>query len=198
MQFKAFEKGIEVNGQTVYSIVDGFKVVKSMAHKILSEAGIGENGKHGDFRIDPAAWYPQEAWLAAFEQIAREVGESVLYQIGLAIPQNAKFPPWVKDIDSAIKSINIAYHMNHRKGRDVMFDPATGRMLEGIGNYGYQRVEGEKRIISVCENPYPSEFDRGILTCMAKKFEPAAIVVRDEARPCRRTGHDSCTYVIRW
>jgi len=39
MQFKVFEKNIEVNGQTVYSIVDGFKNFKAMASKFLLQEG---------------------------------------------------------------------------------------------------------------------------------------------------------------
>jgi len=196
MQFKPFEKNIEVNGQTVHAIVDGFRLVKTLAFKHLSAAGIGEVEKDGAVKIDPSSWYSQEAWLKAFESISKEVGSSVLYQIGLAIPQNAKFPPWVKDIDSAIRSIDIAYHMNHRKNGKELFDAATGAMTEGIGHYGYKNGEGENSIISICENPYPCDFDKGILTCMAKKFQSAALVKHDDSKPCRKKGHSSCTYVI--
>ena len=196
MQFKPFEKNIEVNGQTVYAIVDGFKLIKDLAVKHLSAAGIGEVGKDNTIKIDPQSWYSQEAWLKAFESISKEIGGSVLFQIGLAIPKNAKFPPWVKDIDSAIQSIDIAYHMNHRKNGKELFDPATGAMTEGIGHYGYQRVQHKNMIISICENPYPCEFDRGILTFMAKKFQPAALVQHDDSKPCRKNGYSSCTYVI--
>lgn len=198
MQFLSFEKGIEVNGQTVYAIVDGFKLIKSLAYKHLKEAGVGEVEKDESVKINPATWYSQEAWLKAFESISKDVGDSVLYQIGLAIPRNAKFPPWVVDIDTAVKSIDIAYHMNHRKGGREMFDPTTGKMLEGIGHYGYNRITGENKIISVCENPYPCEFDKGILTTMAQKFQPLAKVKHDDLKPCRKKGQKSCTYVITW
>jgi len=198
MQFRQFEKDIEVNGQTVYAIIDGFKLLKSIAYKCLTDVGIGTVEKDGTVRINPSAWYSQEAWLKAFESISKGIGNTVLYQIGLTIPKNAKFPPWVADIDSAIKSIDIAYHMNHRKHGKEMFDTVTGRMTEGIGHYGYQRVEGQNMIISVCENPYPCDFDRGILTFMATKFQPQAEVKHDDSKPCRKKGQDSCTYIIVW
>ena len=198
MQFKPFEKGIEVNGQTVYAIVDGFKLIKALAHSHLKSVGIGEGDPGISFKIDPNGWYSQEAWLKSFESISTNVGKTVLYQIGLAIPENAKFPPWVVDIDSAIKSIDIAYHMNHRKSGKVMFDPETGKMLEGIGHYGYEKIPGQNLIISVCENPYPCDFDRGILTFMAKKFQQGAAVEHDDSKPCRKIGADSCTYLIKW
>ena len=41
MQFKSFESGIEVNGQTVYSILDGMDRYKHIGEKILYNAGIG-------------------------------------------------------------------------------------------------------------------------------------------------------------
>jgi len=198
MQFKTFEQGIEVNGQTVYAIVDGFKLFKAIAARFLLENEIGEEVEGGDIKIIPEKWYSQEAWLKAFESIAKKVGESVLFQIGLAIPENAKFPPWVKDIESAIKSIDIAYHMNHRKGNIALFDPNTGKMTEGIGHYGFEKVKNENIIVSECENPYPCEFDRGIITTMAKKFEDRAKVLHDDSKPCRKNGAESCTYIISW
>lgn len=197
MQFQPFEKGIEVNGQTVYAIVDGFKAFKSLASNYLLEQNIGKKDP-GGIIINPDAWYSQEAWLKAFENIAKKVGDSTLIQIGQSIPKNAKFPPWVVDIESAIKSIDIAYHMNHRKNNKELFDPNSGRMTEGIGHYGFERVPGKNLIISVCENPYPCAFDKGIITTMAKKFELRANVMHDDAKPCRKNGADSCTYIVTW
>ena len=198
MQFKSFEEGIEVNGQTVYSIVAGFKNFKSMATKYLLENGIGEKDEDGYIVVNPEEWYLQDAWLKAFESIACEIGDMALFQIGLAIPKNAKFPPWVKDIDSAIKSIDIAYHMNHRKNGKELFDPATGTMREGIGHYGYERIENKNMIISECNNPYPCQFDHGIITAMAREFEIRADVIHDNAKPCRKNRADACTYIISW
>lgn len=42
MQFKSFEPNIEVNGQTVFSIVDGLGVFKTLAKKHLLSVGIGK------------------------------------------------------------------------------------------------------------------------------------------------------------
>jgi hypothetical protein len=197
MQFKAFEPGIEVNGQTVYSIVDGLGRFKSLAHDILLSVGIG-SGSNVDYKIEKESWYSHDMWLKAFEKIASEIGDYTLNQIGLKIPENAIFPPWVIDIDSAIKSIDIAYHMNHRKNGTVMFDPNTGKMLEGIGHYGYEKIAGKNMIISECKNPYPHAFDLGIITTMAKKFELKATIIHDDSKPCRKNNADSCTYIISW
>jgi hypothetical protein len=197
MQFKPFEPGIEVNGQTVYSVIDGLGKFKSMAKKYLLQVGIGEMVDN-EYEIDLNGWYSHDNWLKAFESIAKDIGDNTLFQIGLAIPRNAKFPPWVNNIENAIKSIDIAYHMNHRKDDKELFDPQTGKMTEGIGHYGFELIQDKKLIISECKNPYPCKFDQGIITAMAKRFETNANVIHDDAKPCRKNGADSCTYIITW
>ena len=137
-QFKAFAPGVEVNGETVLSVVAGVPGSETMAKQILAAAGIADP--------QPGKWYPQQAWLDAFKKLADEVGPRTLQSIGKAIPENAKWPPTVKRIETAMPSIDIAYHMNHRGG--------------DIGTYGYQKT-GDRSGKMVCRNPYPCEFDRG-------------------------------------
>jgi hypothetical protein len=122
----------------------------------------------------------------------------MLKMIGSKIPENAEFPSGIVDLNSAIKSIDIAYHMNHRKNEVVLYNVKTGVFTEGIGHYGYEKIPGKNLIISECWNPYPCAFDLGILTTMTKKFEPNAIIERDKSKPCRNNGADSCTYSIAW
>jgi hypothetical protein len=198
MQYRAFEPGIEVNGQTVNAIVDGFRFLKEFPSRILLEEGIGRPGARGLVDIEPDAWYSQEAWLRAFERIDREMGRPNLFAIGLKIPENAKFPPTITDLPGAIASIDVAYHMNHRKHGHMMFDPSTGTMTEGIGHYGFEPVAGKSMIVSRCQNPYPCNFDRGILTAMARRFERTAVVTHVDQEPCRERGGESCTYHITW
>ncbi len=198
MQYRAFEPGIEVNGQTVNSIVDGFRFFKEVPSRILLAEGIGKQGARGLVEVDPEAWYSQEAWLRAFERIHKEMGRPNLFAIGLRIPENAKFPPTITDIHKAIASVDVAYHMNHRKHGRVMFDASKATMTEGIGHYGYEPVAGKSMIVSRCQNPYPCDFDRGILTAMARKFERAASVTHVADEPCRERGAESCTYHVTW
>jgi hypothetical protein len=198
MQFKVFEPGIEVSGASLGAVVDGFRKYPTVATKYLTRHGLVKSvaGKASD--IDRDGWYRLEDWLAAYEGIANEVGWNSLFGIGKSIPENAPFPPHVNDIHSGLGSIDVAYHMNHRKNGTVMFNPETGQKLEGIGHYGYEPVSGDNRIICVCENPYPCDFDRGLVTAMATRFEPLARTVHDNEAPCRKKGADSCTYVVMW
>jgi hypothetical protein len=198
MQFKPFEPGIEVYGVSIDAFVEAFKLFPSVALKKLVSQGIGVAGPKGDVQIDREAWYSQAKWLAAFESFATTVGPRVLFQIGQQVPKHAVFPPTVNDIQSGIASIDVAYHMNHRKGGKPMFNPATGQKTPGIGSYGYSPAPGERKIVSLCENPYPCDFDRGILTAIATRFEKQARVTHDERAPCRKTGAASCSYVVTW
>ena len=185
MQFVAFESGVEVNGTTINSVIDGLGSYKTLAWNYLIEAGIGER-KDGEYDLDPDGWYSQERWLKVFEKIAEKIGDFPLKQIGMKIPENAVFPPWVKDVDSAVKAIDVAYHMNHRGGE--------------IGHYNFAAT-GPAAGTVVCNNPYPCDFDRGIITAMAKRFAPSAGKVRvghDDTKPCRKNGAESCTYNVSW
>ena len=49
MEYEAFEAGIEVNGQTVYAIVDGFGSFRRLAENILIEESIGERDRAGRY-----------------------------------------------------------------------------------------------------------------------------------------------------
>lgn len=178
MLFKAISARVQVNGETVNSIVDGMGTFKVKALKILEENNIKDP--------KPGQWYTQQDWLNAFRVISETLGPNTLFGIGQKIPQNAKFPPQIDSIEKALASIDVAYHMNHRGGE--------------IGTYAYRGVsEREARL--VCTNPYPCDFDRGIIDSMAKRFKPKASVVTivsHETGPCRKAGADSCIYKVTW
>lgn len=192
-QFKAFNQSVEVNGETVRSIVAGMGVFKDRALKFLGENGIVDP--------EPGKWYSQQAWLNAFKTISEATGEFTLFNIGKKIPENAQFPPEINDIFKALAAIDVAYHLNHRLNGEILFNPKTGEMKEGIGHYHFAR-ETDRKIRLVCANPYPCDFDRGIIEAMATKFKPAntsvVIVKHDDTQPCRKKGDDSCTYLVSW
>jgi hypothetical protein len=151
---------------------------KSKALDILKKNGIDNP--------QPNLWYPQEAWLAAFREIQDTIGTSTLFQIGMKIPESAKFPPEINTIEKALGAIDVAYHMNHRGGE--------------IGSYKFVPT-GDRQAKMICRNPYPCDFDRGIIEAMVRRFKPAnsvAMVKHDNGQPCRKNGADSCTYLISW
>jgi hypothetical protein len=189
------DPGVEVSGASIGSMLDAFQQYPSIVTKYLLQFGL-VSGKQS--QIDRAAWYPLAKWLTVYNAIAKDVGVNSLYTIGKKVPENIELPPQVTDIRSMFGSLNIAYHLNHRKNGELMFDTSTGKKQEGIGNVICEMASGEQRLTLKFENPYPCEFDRGLIHSFATRFEPAARVVHDNAAPCRKKGASSCTYVVSW
>ncbi len=177
-QFKAFAPKVEVNGETILAIVEGMGLVKQMGLRILADQGINDP--------QPGHWYPQQAWLNAFQTIAEKVGPATLLAIGKTIPLNARWPGHLDTMEKALASIDAAYHMNHRGG--------------DIGSYRFEKT-GPNSGKMICRNPYPSEFDRGVISAVARKFARSGVVLSvtlDETAPTRKNGADSCTFLIEW
>lgn len=192
-QFVAMAPDVEVNGETVLAVVDGMGLFKKKAIDILQN--------HGIARPTPGRWYSQQLWLDSFREISDTIGPMTLFAIGNKIPRNARFPHDIDTIEKALRSIDIAYHMNHRVAGKTLFDPVTGKTGEGIGHYDYEPT-GPCKATMVCPNPYPCDFDRGIIDAMAQRFKPARClfvnVKHDDAAPCRKKGAESCTYYVEW
>lgn len=176
-QFKAYSPSVTVSGESVLAVVDGMGTFRETALEIL--------GRHGIKNPQPGQWYNQQAWLDSFQEISQKIGVKTLYRIGLSIPETAKFPPGINDVEKALGAINVAYHMNHRGGE--------------IGHFGFSKTAPSKGTMT-CRNPYPCDFDRGIIEAMANRFRPAGSIVKVQHEPgaCRNTGADSCKYHIAW
>jgi hypothetical protein len=197
MKSSDVKSGIEVSGESLGAIMEGFKKYPTIASKYLAKFGL-TSADSRQLALDRTKWYPLRDWLSVHDGIAEEVGHNSLYSIGKNVPENAVFPPHIKDIYSAIESIDVAYHLNHRKDGVVMCNLETGMMLDGIGHYQVTRVANENKIICVCDDPYPCDFDRGIISAMANRFERQARTVHDSEAPCRKKGGESCTYIVWW
>jgi hypothetical protein len=177
-QFQAYSPQVMVNGQTVLSVVAGMGAFKETAMRLLE--------RHAISNPQPSAWYPQQAWLDAFREIAQKIGAKTLNQIGRSIPKHAKFPPGIDTIEKALSSLDTAYHLNHRGGE--------------IGHLAFSKSGPSKGIV-VCQNPYPCEFDLGLIEAVASQFKPAGSTIRvehDLTKPCRAKQGESCTYIVSW
>lgn len=188
--------GIEVSTSGIKVLLSGFELFPSIVRKILVEKGIVKPGDDGTFMVQER-WFPLDAWLAVHEAIYQVIGPNALFTFGTRILENPKFPPWIRDVDTALASIDVAYHRSHRKNGVLMYDQASNHMSEGIGHYRSRRVAGQQRIEVSCDTPYPCEVDCGIVTRMATKFEAKALTVHAPG-PCRRKGAAACTYVVTW
>ncbi len=191
-EYKVIDERVEVNGRTVLSFVAGFGSMRRAALDVLRKCGID------DPNLDE--WYPQQKWLDAFTYISSNVSPQTLYEIGTTIPDNAEFPKEIVTVHDALAAIDIAYHANHRIDGVLLFDSVTGEKKEGIGNYNY-RLIGNRAAEMVCDNPYPCEFDKGIIYAMVKRFKPEGGFVNvkhDKEEGCRENGDKSCRYLVTW
>ncbi len=183
---------IEASNGSLMAFVHAMEMGKDFRKQVLKEHSID---------LDTQEWIPLSDSLQAFNYVAQTLGEKSLYIIGKAITRNAPFPP-MEGLEQALASIDIAYHMNHRKGGQVMYDPRTLLKTEGIGHYKLTTFDRqEKRATMVCDNPYPSEFDRGIIAEITRKFKPTVLPERvelDKEKETRKEGGESCTYHIFW
>nr|MBN1229529.1 hypothetical protein [Anaerolineae bacterium] len=172
--YRALDPDVEVLGAAIMATIAG---MEKDVLPILE--------KHGITNLTPEGWYPQQAWLNTLSDIDRSGSLIDLASIGMRIPENAVWPEHTMTITEGLASIDVAYHMNHRNGE--------------IGEYRpLQSGPNEMKII--CTNPYPSDFDYGIIYATAQKFLPAGMsfkVIRD-ASPSRMKGDDCCIYTVTW
>ena len=177
-QFEALSPRVEVLGEVVLSLVNVMGAFKSVSLGILEQNGIVD--------AQPDRWYSQQAWLDSFKVIAEKVGPNTLYQVGRQIPAQYKFPPGIDSIETVMTDLDEAYRRSHRGGE--------------VGHYRFE-ILGLDFGRMFCDNPYPCDFDRGILSALAHRFEPPGSLVEvrhDEDAPCKKKGADTCTYTINW
>ncbi len=189
-------EGVEVSGETILGFIDAMGAFKPTALNYLKEYSIS----------DPQAeeWYPLEPLISLFNKIADEGGRNTVKIIGATIINNRIWPDGIKTLGDALRSIDVAYHMNHRRGGICLFDYKDNKIIEGaIGHtYVIPPKKNETKALYICSSFYPCDFDFGMASAFARKFKPKGsnryARVKHATGDCRRNGHDSCTYEIIW
>ncbi|WP_394848961.1 serine/threonine protein kinase [Pendulispora brunnea] len=177
-----------------------FGAMTGTASRILADHGLGQFADTGWFVPDTRPWWPMEPYVLVLHELMDAVGPIKAIDIGKQKVQYVHLPPdlGVHDIHAMMAAVDAAYHLNHRRNGEPLFDIASGRMVDIIGHYHYRgRFDTEQSIAMECENPYPCELDLGILLGFARRFEPRA-VVEHAPGPCRKEGAESCTYHVTW
>lgn len=181
-EYIPFDENVEVNGQTVLSVVNGVnEMFFANMQQILSSNGIN-SPKSGE-------WYSQKDWLLSFKEIGNIIGNYTLFAIGKSIFENADFPEEINGLKSALESIDVAYNQNHRGGE--------------IGYYKLVSFDEKRNEAKMeCKTPYPCSFDRGIISSIVRRFAPTNSVNQevelDEEKNNKNTGADSSWYNISW
>lgn len=180
--YEAFDQSVEVNGQIVRAVVEEGMGRFSDAYRERALTALVEEG------IDdpsPGEWYPQQAWLNAFEAITDELQPHVLDRLGEQIPRVAAWPNDFDTVSGGLQSLNDAYQRNHRGG--------------DIGYYRFEQVDDRTGEV-MCYNPYPCPFDRGLIRGVAQQYAPvdAFVFIEETGTTCRREGDDTCEYTVHW
>jgi hypothetical protein len=174
-EYVSFDPKVEVLGAAIMSVVAG-----------IGDTAIPILKKYELYPLDKDGWYSQQSWLDAFRELKKADFLNEV-SIGMKIPDEAQWPPDIKTVKDALTTLNVAYHMNHRNGE--------------IGGYHFTATSDNEGVM-VCENPYPSDFDYGIIYRTVQKFREqgnkAFRVKLDDSKPSRKKGANSCTYLINW
>lgn len=191
-EYKSFETGIEAGGNELPIIAMG-TLGPNQRTAILEKYGL--NAASG-------SWNDLQSLLDAMKEVADTIGEMNLFLIGKAIIDGTQFPP-MDGLESALRAVDVAYHMNHKKNGKHMFDPATGQMTEGIGHYELTKFDDiNKEAVMICKTPYPSKFEEGLLSQLVKRFKPSDSlfpkIKLDPTKESRINGGETCTFIINW
>ncbi len=191
-QYQSFEKGITTSA--ISPFMQGGFIASKQKTVILSKNGIDHLAEGQDYDL--------QDFLNAFKELGETIGEMNLFLIGKSVMSETKFPP-MENLKEALQSIDIAYHMNHKKNGKPMFDSSNGQMTEGIGHYELVRFdEANKEAIMVCHTPYPSKFEEGIILQIARQFKPEDSLMPkvqlDTTMETRKNGGERCTFIITW
>ena len=143
-------------------------------------------------------WYPFNTILNAFNLMMERNAGNSLFSIGRHVFEYAKLPE-MKNIEDALAMLDTIYHMNCTSiNGESFYDDNCSEMKEGIGHYRYVKVPGQNEAFMVCDDPFPCDFNRGLITKIAQAFDKNAKVIHDDQFGCKSHGHKACRYIIIW
>jgi hypothetical protein len=182
VSYEAFDGDVEVHGRTILAVVDDALARFSETYRRTARDALAANGIE---EPSDEEWYPQQAWLNTFEALAAELEPHILDRLGEQIPDVAPWPSDPSTVEEGLRSIDDAYRRNHRGG--------------DIGRYEVDPVDDRTATVT-CLNPYPCEFDRGLIRSVAQRYAPVEsfVFVEERGETCRRDGDDACVYTVSW
>lgn len=158
------------------------------------------------FNLDtakPNRWYPLKNLVDFFTYLEDSNNSVILQKIGAEVANKALWPDTVQTIRAALESVNIAYHMNHRRNSLELFDYKKGVVIEGAIGHNILYVDDKRQIVNyICGSFYPSDFDLGMAKQVVNIFGKNAIaalsVKRDAFKPTRKKGATTCTFNLNY
>jgi hypothetical protein len=185
--------GIETHGHALVNVLLGLRPGETgIATRLLAEHGLSVAWEDGRALVDD--WYPVHQVLAVLRRLGDELGDDVLMRIGESVGRFTK--PNATSLREALRGIDVAYHMAHRKNGTLMFDAENGMLDEGIGCFVC--TDDASGLLVDSATLYPCSFDLGIISAITRRFEPDAEVAHLDNARCRRRGAVMCSYSVRW
>ncbi len=173
-QFAAYYPDVIVQGAWILAY---FNVFGDSMGPLAARAGL--------INVQPDEWYPQQPFLDALK-LACGIDSPSLFHLGMRLGEMFHFDEDPRSVAAALTALENQYHTHHRND-----DRSHWRVS----------VDSYNLITCVSSTPYPSDFERGVVTAMVLRFRSIAGTCRiwhDRKEPSRKDGADSCTYRILW
>lgn len=164
----------EYFGGSLNSFVVALGHSEALVQKILGEVGID--------RIDPERWYDFDVAIAVYHKVAREIGRGAVIAVGKKIIETAEFPPGIGDVQTLLKSLGMAYHLNTR-------GPNVGDIL--------CTIEDEHSATLEWSAGGPCALNFGIIEGCCARYGTKALVEHG-AGGCMEQGAPACIYQVNW
>jgi hypothetical protein len=141
MEFVCRDPGATVRAANVRATLDAFRLMPAMGRRLVERHQLTLDD------LTPDKFVPLQRWLDALKDLQAGVGDAMLCRVGMAIIENAFFPPELPNLDAVLGALDKIYYMNH-----------TG----DVGHYHTRRLSKGAWEVR-CETPYPRQFERGLI-----------------------------------
>ncbi len=147
--YVSFDPAATVNGDTLRALLATFHIPQ-LAREMLEKYGLPANPQ-------PGHWYSLQAWLDVLSELELFYGDRTVYAVGLQVATSSLWPAHITTLEQALHALDETCRLNI-KGTTI----------------GYYRIESQqpRKIWVHCLTPTPVDFERGIITGLARKFKP--------------------------
>ena len=170
---------VEVSGAFIASFLESLGPYQRRAEVIVLEYC-----ESRDDRIISGCFYPLGGFLDALRRFEEQFGSEFITGFGALMAEKMVLPFFIRGPEEALAGLDIIFRLHHKNGQP------------DLGGYRWYAQPGGGRMI--CDNPYPCDFDRGMLAGLLNRFGSPARLRHDQPHVCRSRGGDACIYVVEW
>jgi serine/threonine protein kinase len=183
---------LEIRGADVAALLADVKDYATLVSHFLEREGFGNAGEDGTLRPHPDRWYPLLPMLRALHALVAAAGPRIAFELGLAMARRLRAPPGMDELRTVLSRPDLPYASLLRLRPGARPDRARPTPAAITAREG-----GPRALVLEMDGPWPPDFEHGVVTGLAQRFERDAVVTH-EARPCRSLGDPACRFVVRW